>query len=643
MFMLKNTLRLFVFFSFLWSCSTPKQPMLSSTLQCDVLVIGGGCGGTAAGIQSARSGAKAIICAENAWLGGMLSAAGVSATDGNHRLPSGLWKEFRAALYAHYGGPEAVATGWVSNTQFEPHVADSILKTIARQEQRLEVRHHYALKSVLKNGNSVQGASFTDPTGKTVTIQAKITIDATELGDVLAGAGAAYSLGVDARADCGEADAPEQGSPLVQDLTWAAILQDYGPGTDHTVPKSAAYNPSDFYCCCADRCAKAEKVHSCATMLSYAKLPRNKIMINWPLNGNDAYLNMAEMTPEARENASQRARTQTLDFIHYIQTELGYKNLGLARHEFPTPDHLPLIPYHRESRRVKGIVRLNVNHILAPFEQPQALYRTGISVGDYPLDHHHAKAPELPAEKFPPIPSFNVPLGALIPAATEGLIVAEKNISVTHLVNGSTRLQPCVLLTGQAAGVLAAAAAKQNIPPRRVNIRAVQAQLLDAGAFLMPYLDVSPDDPAWKSVQRVGAAGLMRGRGIPHDWANETWFYPDSMMKNTDLLAGLQDWRPGFYAHVRMMPQTLTAGEMLEMVAELLKDEPVIPHFKNKTPSEADIQEWIEQEWVRISGTPLTEAKRERPVLRKQAAQFLDAILQPFGRDVDWDGMFRKK
>ncbi|MBD4068681.1 FAD-dependent oxidoreductase, partial [Xanthomonas citri pv. citri] len=64
-------------------------------LKTQVLVIGGGVGGTAAGIQSARSGVQTMIVEETPWLGGMLSSAGVSATDGNHELYSGIWQEFR--------------------------------------------------------------------------------------------------------------------------------------------------------------------------------------------------------------------------------------------------------------------------------------------------------------------------------------------------------------------------------------------------------------------------------------------------------------------------------------------------------------------------------------------------------------------
>ena len=85
-------------------------------------------------------------------LGGMLTAQGVSAIDGNHHLPSGLWYEFREKLRSHYGGTKALATGWVSNTLFEPHVADSIFKSMAGAEPLLEVFHGYHLVEIFKSG-----------------------------------------------------------------------------------------------------------------------------------------------------------------------------------------------------------------------------------------------------------------------------------------------------------------------------------------------------------------------------------------------------------------------------------------------------------------------------------------------------------
>jgi succinate dehydrogenase/fumarate reductase flavoprotein subunit len=54
----------------------------------DLIVVGGGASGTAAGISAGRLGTKTLIIEPTPWLGGMLTSAGVSAIDGNHQLPS---------------------------------------------------------------------------------------------------------------------------------------------------------------------------------------------------------------------------------------------------------------------------------------------------------------------------------------------------------------------------------------------------------------------------------------------------------------------------------------------------------------------------------------------------------------------------
>ena len=225
--------------------------------------------------------------------------------------------------------------------------------------------------------------------------------------------------------------------------------------------------------------------------------------------------------------------------MYFIQHELGFANLGLADDEFPTPDRLPLVPYHREGRRLRGVVRFAARDIEEPFGARDPLYRTGISVGDYPIDHHHKRNPAAPQHLwFVPVPSFSVPLGALVPEVVDGLVVADKAISVSNVANGTTRLQPVVLLTGQAAGTLAALAARGGREPRAVPVRDVQRALLDASAYLLPYIDVPPDHPHFARIQRVGATGILKGRGVPHQWANQTWFYPDFPIDAADPAEG---------------------------------------------------------------------------------------------------------
>ncbi len=542
-------LPLLFFFVFVLGLNSKAQ----NTIYTDVLVVGGGVGGTAAGIQSARLGAKTIIVEPTTWLGGMISAAGVSATDGNHRLPSGLWKEFRDRVHKVYGGPAAVATGWVSDTQFEPHVADSIFKAMASNEKALTLLFHHSFTSLKKTGTKITDVQFTDhKTGKTINVKAKIVIDATELGDVMKAAGVPYDLGMEAGSITGEKVGVDETNAIVQDLTYVAILKDFNDGGDHSIPKPVNYTPEEFDGACTDYykdTARRQPTVDGKKMLDYGRLPNNKYMLNWPIYGNDTYLNIVEMDDSQRAKALLKAKEQTLRFVYFIQNQLGFKNLGLAKDEFPTPDQLALMPYHREGRRVKGLVRMTMRHIAEPFTYGDALYRTGISVGDYPIDHHHKKNPAAPQHlDFYPIPSYNIPLGALIPQTIDNLVIAEKGISVSNIANGTTRLQPCVLLTGQAAGTVAAMSARQNLAPKKIPVRSVQSALLKAKAYIMPYMDVMPDNQHWEAVQKLGATGILKGTGIPDKWANQTWFYPDSTVDAVSLAADLNNFQKGSYS-----------------------------------------------------------------------------------------------
>lgn len=133
---MKKAIRnLFYVFSSLVVFSCSEQP---SSVNVDVLVIGGGASGVAAGIQSARSGVNTLIIEETPWLGGMLTSAGVSAVDGNYRLPAGIWGEFQNKLADYYGGLDSLKTGWVSNVLFEPSVGNQILCKMAEVEKNVQ-------------------------------------------------------------------------------------------------------------------------------------------------------------------------------------------------------------------------------------------------------------------------------------------------------------------------------------------------------------------------------------------------------------------------------------------------------------------------------------------------------------------------
>ncbi len=548
-----------------------------------ILVVGGSTGGTAAAIQAARMGVPTILVESTTWLGGMLSAAGVTATDGNHLLPSGIWEEFRQALYQHYGRKQ-LNTGWVSNTLFEPYVADSIFKAWAAKEKKLTVLYGWYFDSAYVQNGKIKSVRFINTQKKYLTIQAKLVVDGTDLGDVYANAGAGFDLGMESAAYSGEKEAPGTNN-IIQDLTWAATLQDYGANASEKIlikKESFDWNSlKDFDCSTSDAPCPFGKPYEANTqkVLDYGKLPKGKYMLNWPAHGNDYFIDGVNIKPINREAFYLPAKKYTLAFVYYLQNTLSFKHIGLDTTQFPSKDHLALMPYHREGRRLKGVVRLSLPYMHHPFDQDQALYRTGIAVGDYPVDHHHGKNPAAPKINFPGIYSFNIPLGALIPEKLNGLVVCEKGISVSNLANGSTRLQPCVLLTGQSAGALAALAIQSNLEPRQVAVRSVQNTLLERKVFLMPYMDVVIADPAFASIQRIGATGVLKGLGKNEGWANKTYFQPDSLCAAKALLEDLASFLPWIQLpkiHQQYVDETLLKAIHQDLTKQL-KNIPAAP------------------------------------------------------------------
>ncbi len=592
----------------------------------DLIIVGGGASGTAAGISAGRLGMKTLIIESTPWLGGMLTSAGVSAIDGNHRLPSGIWGEFKSQLEEYYGGPEKLSTGWVSNTLFEPKVGNEILQKMAASVDNLTVTFESDWKTA-DYSQKLWTVTFMK-NGESFTVKAPMLIDATELGDVAAAQGLPYRLGMDARDEIGESFAPEESNSIIQDLTYVVTLQDYGKGVDKTIPEPANYDPTEFACACAhaDPISENDPTLDCDKMISYGKLPNGKYMINWPNCGNDYFLNLIEMKPEERTLAQEDAKQATLRFTYYIQHELGYAHLGVAEDEYPTEDNLPMIPYHRESRRYEGLVDFTLPYVRTPYEAPNPMYRTGIAVGDYTIDHHHKKNLEAPAIDFIKIriPSYNVPLGALIPKDHPALILAEKSISVSNIVNGASRLQPVVLGIGHAAGVLAVVAVKEKKELQEISIREVQSLLLAQNAYIMPFLDMNPRDNHFKAMQKIGATGILKGEGVPYLWANQTWFYPDRLVTEFELIDGLRPLYLELKDYWGASGDYLT-GARIQQLIEIVK--PNTPLLE------------IAQAWKRkgLDGNFTTEAKLNR----LQVSVLLDELLDPFSKEVGWEGNFR--
>jgi hypothetical protein len=455
----------------------------------------------------------------------MLTAAGVTAPDGNELLPwqTGLWGAFLRELAQRQ--PGGLDHAWVSFFTYEPRVGAALFADWVKALPNLTWIAGQRPRAVLRQGDRITGVRF-----DAVTVQAHITLDGTELGDVLALGDVAHRWGWDDPAQFPEPSAPQSlvdpADPLfpivqtypVQAPTWVVVMQDFGPGA--IAP--AIPPPLDD---AADSFAAAWEGYGTDAFLNYGRLPGDRFMINWPHHGNDYGVDLDRLIQgeAAWQTWATAAIAHSQGFAHVIQTQLG-RRYGLAVDTFPVGANglgggaFALQPYYRESRRLVGLTTVMEGDILpveggwvAPLPRDERGQMSAIALGNYPNDHHY------PGFDYPLAPKarrwggrwtgtpFTIPYGALVPATVDGLLACDKNISVSHMVNGATRLQPVVLGIGQAAGMAAALCVEQHCSPRDLTPAQVQRALIHdplAPAAVVPCYDLPPHHPDWAAVQQ---------------------------------------------------------------------------------------------------------------------------------------------
>ena len=191
------------------------------------------------------------------------------------------------------------------------------------------------------------------------------------------------------------------------------------------------------------------------------------------LNGTRVIGNPVD--PTERSRVEQQARADMLRLVGILQREVpelhdSYLVTGA------TDLHV------RESRKLAGVLTLTENDIEACRIFPDA-----VAYGAWPFDIHPTDGfvGVHPHKESPPEP-YGIPYRCLIPQSMDGLLVAGKAISTSHVAHGSTRVPGTSMGTGQAAGVAAALAAREKIRLRDVDAGKLRAELARQGAILPP-------------------------------------------------------------------------------------------------------------------------------------------------------------
>ncbi len=586
----------------------------ADTIRTDVLVIGGTASGTSAALQCARSKVKTILVEPGAWLGGEMTSGAMCIMDANRNLPAGIFGEFRKKVREFYAKTPGFDTTANAVLKFEPYTGAAILKKMTDTVKNLTLKLNTPFTSVKKNGT---GWMVTiKENGKINTIKAQILIDATPTGDAAAMAGATFTSGFESRKDTGEQLAPENAIPVTQDITWCAILKDFGRAADKTIARPEGYN-EELYA--------GLKGKDLLKMVLGGKLYNDKYMIKWGEWGNSFKSSPELLDPKNREQYYKETRLKVLGLVYFIQTTGGLKNFGLSD-EFGTPDQLPPIPYMREYRRAKGEVRMVLDDLFTPYARNSKLYRTSIAVGDASPGQHYVdkRGPQTP---YPPFPAYSIALGSVVVKDLENLLVTEKSLSTSHLVSASAFYPSVQMVLGQGAGCVAAYCAFYKTTTKHLNVRSIQGELLDFKGYLMPFSDVPLSDRNFRAIQQVSATGMLQGVQKVTGKTASVLFRPDSLVSTAEVEPVIREiyTRAFIWFNKNKPGAQFTLGNLLSFISEITLTEPKV------------LQGNIQKQWkdvYKFTGTyDLT-----RPVTRREFAVLTNKFLNPFARTVDLTG-----
>ncbi len=529
-------------------------------IKCDLAIIGGGTGAVAAAITACNSGLDVCLVEETSWLGGQMTAQGVSALDENYLVETTgstrTYQQLREDIRNHYrslGGKDGGArfephidpgNCWVSRLAFEPKVAIKVISKMLQpfiDSGRLRIFLRSAAVELKLKDRKIRTVRCVDvDSGKFFDLNCLFCIDATELGDLFPLAGMKFRSGAESRAETGEAHAPETANPdNVQDFTYPFVVE-FRDGQSHKIPKPPHYDQfraaGQFSFLGYRMFENSSKQTSRGETLEllpfweYRRLiartnfpsdvfPFDIAMINWEshdLRGENI------VVPDLSLRAKRLAlgKNLSLGFLYWLQNEVerddggrGYPELKLRPDILGTADGLSKYPYIRECRRIIPLKTV-VESDLTAADNKGARAKScsdSLGIGLYPIDIHGRQDVPGVGQSTKP---FQIPASCLVQEEVRNLLPAAKNIGVTHITNGAYRLHPIEWAIGEAVGFYAAEVLRRKTDIVRCYrnknaLRQIQRRLLEFGAPIIWFDDLSPEDEAFVSAQWVSLLAFM--------------------------------------------------------------------------------------------------------------------------------------
>jgi len=552
--------------------------------EAEVIVYGATPGGFCAAIAAAREGASVVLLEPTAHVGGV-NTGGLSFSDSNQTVRStllGLFEEWHQRVADDYAArgvklPYDVAVKDNSVWTYEPHVAARVTDAMLK-EAGVSVLTKQTLEGVEKAGTKIVGLRTS---GGMHT--AKVFIDATYEGDLMARAGVVWHLGRESRDEYGESYAGRQypkakmaingfdanGLPL-------PFITSVRPGDDQAgeetvmvysfrlcltknaanrvpFPEPKSYDPARFELVRR----YFQKYPNAPVPWDLYPLPGEKFDAN---NGIGKMFSMGLVgeangwcasDPAGRAKLWEKHKEYTLELYKFLTTDPAVPakiretmaELGLCRDEFPETQHWSPQLYVREGRRMDGRMILTQHDVLKDAQKEDP-----IAISSFPIDSHDCRRLALPdgvineGTIFPVrMPgrrhgyAYHIPYRAITPAASEcSNLLVPVALSATHVAYSSVRVEPTWMAIGQGAGVAAALAAKAGVTVQALDYLTLRTRLLAQNVVLelpvLPPLTAKSDRPSGPvSLDPKSLPGLILDDAqaeLSGDWERSTNFKP---------------------------------------------------------------------------------------------------------------------
>lgn len=648
---------LVLFFHFRTAAQTLKQ--------VDICVYGGTSAGVMAAYSAKKMGKTVVLIEPGKRLGG-LTSGGLGYTDiGNKYAISGLSLDFYRRIGRHYGTFEQ----WI----FEPSVAEQTFQWYIRSAQ-VPVVYQYRLKEVRKQNGYLKEIvieSSENSSKANRVIRAKMFIDCSYEGDLMAKAGVSYTVGRESNelyqetyngvqlmeghqfpdgidpykipgdpsnglvwgVSKGALDAQGSGDKKVQAYNFRICL------TNNASNRVAISRPQDYDSTRYELLLRyVNKINpkDLKPFLKFDGMPNAKTDINNKGPFSTDMIGMNHHYPEAdyetRKRIIRAHENYTKGLLYFIGHDprmpqhLREQMLqwGYPKDEYPQNGHWSPQLYIRESRRMIG------DYVMTQANcEGKLRVEDGIAMAAYTMDSHNCQRIVIEKGGMKMVKNEgNVEIGGFGPYPISYRSVVPKEnecknllvpvcLSASHIAYGSIRMEPVFMVLAQSAAVAASLAIDKKMPVQQLDVKAVQKilkedPLLDGSE---PDLIVDEADTAnvsvagqWKKLKRRSYGPSMLVSDPITDHAASVRFLPAVK-------------KPGRYAVYTYLPKVDNIADAIAYVIYDGERE----HRKAIRPHEIQVKGQTSGEWVHLGDFHF--AGSEKPYIEVSNAKAGGAVV----------------